>query len=460
MNQRTPPGTHTARALSAAFLGAPHWTVDALVAHGRRALDPAPDWLAGVAAAAVEAWREPPRDAPREFARFLLAVRTQLAAVPPAYDDEEDLPPRPAEPRVRAWLPAATAMGRTPWPVHPLHDLADVAELLGTDLDHLAWYADPQGRQRHEPAGHLQLYRRRWLARPGRVPRLLEVPTPRLRAVQRVLLDAVLAPIPAHPAAHGFVPGRSALTGARQHVGADVVLTMDLAAFFATVTAGRVWATLRTAGYPEPVATLLTGLCTTRATRDDLATMPGGGTDAARDHARAALARPHLPQGAPTSPQLANLAAHRLDRRLDGLAAAAGAAYTRYADDLSFSGGRGTAALRDRVAGIVVDEGFAVQPAKTRVRGRGARQTVTGVVVNERTSLPRAELDALRARLTNAVRRGPSAADLAAFDGDVHALRRHLTGRVAWVAQVHPARGERLAALLADVDWGRRDTSL
>ncbi len=84
---------------------------------------------------------------------------------------------------------------------------------------------------------------------------------------------------------------------------------MDLAAFFAGVGPGRVFATLRTAGYPEPVAHLLTGLCTTRATRDDLATMPGGGTDAARDHVRAALAQPHLPQGAPSSPQLANLAA-------------------------------------------------------------------------------------------------------------------------------------------------------
>jgi hypothetical protein len=256
------------------------------------------------------------------------------------------------------------------------------------------------------------------------------------------------------------VAGRSALAGARQHVGAEQVLTMDLAAFFATVTSGRVFATLRTAGYPEPVAGLLTGLCTTRATCDDLATMPGGGTPGARDHVRAALTRSHLPQGAPTSPQLANLAAQRLDRRLAGLAAAAGAVYTRYADDLTFSGARGTAGLRHRVAEVVADEGFVVQPTKTRVRGRGARQTVTGIVVNDRPSLPRAELDALRARLTNAARRGPSAADLAAFGGDRVALRQHLTGRVAWVAQVHPARGQRLAALLAAVDWRAPDTEL
>ena len=455
-----PPGTRTARALVAAFLGSPEWSAPALVEQGRLVLDPVPDWLPAVAAAAVAAHREPPRDAPRELAGFLLGVREELLDARPRLDDDGEPLPRPAEPRVRAWLPTATRMGRTRWPVHPLHDLADVAELLGTDLDHLSWYADPQGRQRTEPAGHLQLYRRRWLPRPGRVPRLLEVPTPRLRAVQRVLLDRVLAPIPPHPAAHGFVAGRSALTGARQHLGAEELLTLDLAAFFATVRAGRVWATLRSAGYPEPVASLLTGLCTTSATRDDLATMPPGGSEGARAHVRAALATPHLPQGAPTSPQLANLAAHRLDRRLAGLAAAAGAAYTRYADDLTFSGRRGTAALRHRVAVVVADEGFALQPAKTRVRGRGARQSVTGVVVNERPSLPRAELDALRARLTNAVRRGPSAADLAAVDGDRQALRRELAGRVAWVTQVHPVRGQRLAALLAAVDFAEPDTDL
>jgi hypothetical protein len=453
----------TARALAHAFLADGDWTAPALLDRGRQVLDREPAWLAGLAESAAAAWRAAPRDAPGEFTRYLVAVRAELTALPIVVtgpDDEDDEPdPEPpvAEPRVTRWVPATTRMGRTRWPVHPLPDLAAVADLVHTDLDHLSWYADPLDRQRREPAGHLHLYRRFWRARPGRAPRLVKVPTPRLRSVQRVLLDTVLAPIPAHPAAHGFVPGRSVLTSARQHVGAEVVLTMDLAAFFAGVGPGRVFATLRTAGYPEPVAHLLTGLCTTRATRDDLATMPSGGTEAARDHVRAALSRPHLPQGAPTSPQLANLAALGLDRRLTGLATAAGATYTRYADDLTFSGPRGTAALRHRVAAIAADEGFAVQPTKTRVRGRGARQTVTGVVVNDRLSLPRSQLDALRAQLTNAARRGPSPADLAAFGGDHHALRRHLAGRVAWVTQVHPGRGAQLAALLDGIEWRAPD---
>ena len=78
--------------------------------------------------------------------------------------------------------------------------------------------------------------------------------------------------------------------------------------------------------------------------------------------------RPHLPQGAPTSPALANLCAFRLDRRLSGLAEAAGARYTRYADDLAFSGdvpfGRMAERFSVQVAAIVAEEGFSVAARK------------------------------------------------------------------------------------------------
>jgi retron-type reverse transcriptase len=168
---------------------------------------------------------------------------------------------------------------------------------------------------------------------------------------------------------------------------------------------------------------------------------------------RRALATPHLPQGAPSSPHLANLCVQRLDRRLAGYAAAAGAVYTRYADDLTFSGGtevrRATGRLLAAVQTIVREEGLAVNAAKTRVRGRGSRQTVTGIVVNERPNVPRPEYDALKAQLFNAVRSGPSPQDLAAHPD----LRAHLTGRVAWVTQLNPARGRRLQTLLDQVDW-------
>jgi RNA-directed DNA polymerase len=164
---------------------------------------------------------------------------------------------------------------------------------------------------------------------------------------------------------------------------------------------------------------------------------------------RRRLAGPHLPQGAPTSPALANLCAYGLDVRLSALARSLGATYSRYADDLTFSAdgvlGDGFARM---VAGIVRDEGFVLNPAKTRVMLDGGRQAVTGIVVNRRLNVSRAECDALKATLHNCARSGPASQ----ARGIAH-FREHLRGRVAWVTQVHPARGAKLARLFAAINW-------
>src|SRR5262249_4532264 len=112
----------------------------------------------------------------------------------------------------------------------------------------------------------------------------------------------------------------------------------------------------------------------------------------------------YLIQGAPTSPALANLIAWRLDRRLSALAAKRGFAYTRYADDLTFSSDSpaSTNDLRRVVRGIIAEEQFVVNTAKTRLARRSARQTVTGLVVNDGISTPRQLRRRLRAILHNA----------------------------------------------------------
>src|SRR5206468_11507505 len=121
----------------------------------------------------------------------------------------------------------------------------------------------------------------------------------------------------------------------------------------------------------------LAGLCTTRLPTDVWDARPNPAADGS-DHAGwQRFAARHLPQGAPTSPALANLAAFRLDRRLATFAAGVGADYTRYADDFTFSGGEDLARRVRRVAALVAviaaDEGFAVNHRKTRVMRRGGR---------------------------------------------------------------------------------------
>ncbi len=161
----------------------------------------------------------------------------------------------------------------------------------------------------------------------------------------------------------------------------------------------------------------------------------------------------HLPQGAPTSPALANLGAFNLDLRLEAAADSFKARYSRYADDLTFSGGaellRGVDRLVALVGAIASNEGMAVNFRKTRVMGSGQRQQVTGVVVNRHPNLRRDHYDRLKATLHNCVRRGPCVENRA----DHVNFRAHLSGQVAHVMMINPARGAKLKGLLEAIAW-------
>jgi hypothetical protein len=230
------------------------------------------------------------------------------------------------------------------------------------------------------------------------------------------------------------------------------VLRFDLEDFFASIPAGRVYGVFRTAGFPEDVAADLTGLVTNVVPVSEWATaLRAADPFVIAAHHR--LAAPHLPQGAPTSPALANLCAYRLDCRLAGLADAIEATYTRYADDLVLSGDSrllGNAArARGQVAAIVRDEGFRLNPRKSQLMTRAGRQRVCSVVVNERPNVARADYDRLRAQLHELALSGPAAANRSG----VPDLRAHLLGRISWVEALNPARGVRLRRQFARIAW-------
>jgi hypothetical protein len=278
----------------------------------------------------------------------------------------------------------------------------------------------------------------------------VEAPKWQLREIQRRILREVLDHMPAHEAAHGFRPGRSPLTFAQIHSGQMCVVRLDLESFFSSVGVGRVWGIFRMAGYAESVATVLTALVTTKtpaAQRREFL----HSDDPAERRTGFWLGVPHLPQGAPTSPALANLVAYRLDSRLSGIAARFGARYARYADDLAFSGmpAAAASALHERVAAIVADEGFRVNAAKSLVRTSGSRQTMTGLVVNAHPNIARPDFDRLKAVLHNCVVHGPASQNRAGHSD----WRAHLLGRISWVEQVNPAKGARLRRTFDRIEW-------
>lgn len=298
-----------------------------------------------------------------------------------------------------------------------------------------------------------QHYRYKLLAKRTGGWRLLEVPHPYLMPLQRRLVDELLDRIPPHEAACGYTRDRSVVDHARAHAGQEVVLKFDLQDFFASVRASRVHALFETLGYAEAVARELTALCTTTTPEPVLRRMHEEGGLAWPQLQR--LRAPHLPQGAPTSPGLANLCAFRLDLRLDGLAHALGARYTRYADDIVLSGGTHLSGAMSRIEAwvgrIALEEGFTLNHRKTRCLTAGRRQAVCSIVVNRHPNLPRSEFDRLKAILHQCVMNGPSSQNR---EAKPH-WREHLHGRVAWAAQLNPTKAHRLKRLLDQIDWNR-----
>jgi len=322
------------------------------------------------------------------------------------------------------------------------HD--ECAAALDLTPGELSWFADERGWHRRS-APVLRHYSYRWIPTASGGARLIERPKPRLAELQRRVRRHVLDALPVHEAAHGFRRGRSVHTCAQPHSGQDFVVRLDLAGFFPTVSAGRIRSLLDLAGYPPAVAAALAGILTTRTPVDVLRAAPAPASMVHR------LAGTHLPQGAPSSPSTANAVTHHLDRRLSGLARTLGANYTRYADDLAFSGTAGLPLHRllPGVRRIVTDEGFRLRDDKTSVTPAYRQQRVAGLVVNTSPAVSRVAYDDLRALLHNCARTGPAAQNR----DDRPDFRAHLLGRIGWVAASHPARGAKLRGLFDRIDW-------
>jgi RNA-directed DNA polymerase len=354
------------------------------------------------------------------------------------------------------WLaPAMTPAAGVPasWPMPTLATTGALADWLKLTPGELDWFADIQRRERLVPPGPLRHYTYRWRTTARRKVRLLEVPKSRLKALQHRLLRGVLDLIPPHDAAHAYRRGRSIGTLVAPHAGRGIVVHLDLKDFFPSIASARVHALFRTAGYPRTVARLLTGLCTNSVPPEILDERPDVRRESNAANTRARLASAHLPQGAPTSPALANLCAYRLDCRLSGLARALEASYTRYADDLVFSGEealeRSVRCFHIHVCRIALEEGFEVNTRKSHFMRQGVRQQVVGVVLNVRPNVRRVEYDRLKAILTNCVRRGPHEQNR-----DGHAdFRAHLAGRIAHVSMLHAERGLRLRQMFDRICW-------
>ena len=271
--------------------------------------------------------------------------------------------------------------------------------------------------------------------------REISAPKPQLKRLQYWILDNILNKVSVSEQTHGFVSKKSILTNATPHLGRAVVINCDLQNFFPTVNYARVKGLFQSMGYSSEVAALL-ALLTTEAEQKEV--ILDGEKLFLYTGAR------YLPQGSPASPMITNLICRKLDRRMDGVSQKLGFTYTRYADDMTFSAESYTAINKMLywVKKITQEEGFTLHPEKTRIMKKGARQEVTGIVVNEKPSISRKELKKFRALLYQIEQEGIEGKS---WQGKRDNLIASIYGYACFIKMVDPLKGAQYLAQVKEI---------
>ncbi len=273
--------------------------------------------------------------------------------------------------------------------------------------------------------------------------RKIAAPMPRLKKVQRAILDKLLSKVKVSDYAHGFTENRSIVTNAKPHINQAIVVNMDLKDFFPTLDYKRVFGMFKALGFSPQQSTVLTLVCT--ETVEEKIKVDGA-VYYVNEGERV------LPQGAPTSPAITNIICRKMDQRLAGIAKKLGFTYTRYADDMTFSGPKELRSslnkLMWQVKAVIKNEDFQLHPMKTRIMTTGARKEVTGIVVNEKASVPRKKLKAFRALLFQIEKDGPANKSW----GNSPDLLASIEGFARFVYMVDPKKGSEFLARVAVIN--------
>ena len=258
----------------------------------------------------------------------------------------------------------------------------------------------------------------------------IDAPKKSLKRIQRNILKKILYGRKAHKNAHGFVKNKSIITNGLAHTNKRIIFKTDIKDLFPSINSKRVKNVFeKTLKISEKDAYYLTELTTYKGV---------------------------LPQGAPTSPHIANLICSQLDARLTGFAEICSLNYSRYADDIIFSGEKITQPMQKTILKIITDEGFRIAHRKTKILTRGDRQVVTGLIVNDKVSFGREEYRNLRASIHNCKSIGVVRAKKKTEEKikkKIPNFRNYLMGRVNYLIGIDQEKGHVLKEELTKINW-------
>lgn len=297
-----------------------------------------------------------------------------------------------------------------------IFDIVHLSKLIGTNVDFLTkliFSPDLFYKEAHIPK------------KSGGV-RTLNIPSLELKYIQRWILDNILSKIKISRFATGFCSDCSILDNAKYHLNKKCVINIDIQDFFPSISFNRVFKVFAYYGYTKEVSFFLAKLCT----YED-----------------------ELPQGSPASPMLSNIVNLKLDARLSALAEKYEAAYSRYADDITFSGNGGIKKLIKMAENILVDEGYEINSKKTRVAYKHQRQEVTGIIVNgEKLRINKKYKRELNQEIYYCTKYGVKH-HMEKTNNTNAFYKEHLYGKAYFVYMVEPEIGKSMLKNLDGIQW-------
>ncbi len=256
--------------------------------------------------------------------------------------------------------------------------------------------------------------------------RTLNIPAVELKFLQRWILDNILARISISSHATGFCNNKSIVNNAKIHLGSECVLNMDIKEFFPSITFKMVFRIFIYYGYTKELSFMFAKLCTYENS---------------------------LPQGSPASPYISNIVSLRLDKRLSLLAKKFEANYSRYADDITFSGSLGIENLVEITSKILEEEGFEVNRKKTRMQYSHQRQEVTGLIINDGNVRVNKKYKKDLYQTLYYCKKFGVTSHLQKINCHKSFYKEHLYGKAYFVNMVEPEEGEKLFKALDEIQW-------
>lgn len=256
--------------------------------------------------------------------------------------------------------------------------------------------------------------------------RKISIPCTTLKFIQKWILRNILNKMEVSNFATGFEKNKSIKNNAQIHLNQECIINIDIADFFPSIDMQKVYKIFRKAGYSKSVAYCLALICI-----DDN----------------------KLPQGAPTSPKLANIYCKRLDCRINGLCKKYNARYSRYADDITISGNKNIKNCLEIVNNIIQEEGFTLNNKKTRIQKKGQRQEVTGLNLNSgKVTIPKKYKRELEQEIYYCKKFGVSS-HLEHIQVRKAFYKEHLYGKAYFINMIEPKVAEKILKELDSIKW-------